>query len=40
MLIIALLAVLTLTVAPFSKRVIEQWSRLDVESRSRLVWEL
>lgn len=37
LLIIALLAVLTLTVAPFSKRVIEQWSRLDVESRSRLV---
>jgi len=35
---IALLAVLTLVVTPFSKSWIEQWSRLDVESRSRLVY--
>jgi len=37
LLLVVLLAVMTLTVAPFSKRVMEQWSRLDVESRSRLV---
>jgi trehalose 6-phosphate synthase len=33
-----LLALLTLAVAPFSKSLVEQWSRRDVESRSRLVY--
>ena len=30
--------VLALAIAPFSKRLIEQWSRSDVEARSRLVY--
>ena len=33
-----LVAVLALAIAPFSKRLIEQWSRSDVEARSRLVY--
>jgi trehalose 6-phosphate synthase len=33
-----LIAVLALAIAPFSKRLIEQWSRSDVEARSRLVY--
>jgi trehalose 6-phosphate synthase len=32
------LLLLTLAVAPFSKAIVEQWSRRDVESRSRLVY--
>jgi trehalose 6-phosphate synthase len=36
--VVALLAAMTLAVAPFSKNLIAQWSRLDVESRSRLVY--
>ena len=35
---LALLAALTLAIAPFSKSLVEQWSRRDVESRSRLVY--
>jgi trehalose 6-phosphate synthase len=34
----AVVAVLALAIAPFSKRLIEQWSRSDVEARSRLVY--
>ncbi|CAN5388447.1 trehalose-6-phosphate synthase [soil metagenome] len=30
--------ILALAIAPFSKRLIEQWSRSDVEARSRLVY--
>ena len=32
------IVVLALAIAPFSKRLIEQWSRSDVETRSRLVY--
>ena len=32
------IVVLALAIAPFSKRLIEQWSRSDVEARSRLVY--
>lgn len=32
------IAILALAIAPFSKRLIEQWSRSDVEARSRLVY--
>jgi trehalose 6-phosphate synthase len=32
------LVLLTFAVAPFSKAIVEQWSRRDVESRSRLVF--
>ena len=35
---LGLLIALTLAVAPLSKSVVEQWSRRDVESRSRLVY--
>jgi trehalose 6-phosphate synthase len=35
----AVIAVLALAIAPFSTRLIEQWSRSDVESRSRLVYK-
>jgi len=35
---LVLLALMTLAIAPFSKGLIEQWSRADVESRSRLVY--
>ena len=35
----ALIAVLAFAIAPFSKRLIEQWSRSDVEARSRLVYK-
>lgn len=35
---IATTAILALSIAPFSKRLIEQWSRSDVEGRSRLVY--
>ncbi|WP_047307468.1 alpha,alpha-trehalose-phosphate synthase (UDP-forming) [Rhodopseudomonas palustris] len=35
---IAVTVVLGLAIAPFSKRLIEQWSRNDVEARSRLVY--
>lgn len=35
---LVLLAALTLAAAPFSRSLIEQWSRSDVESRSRLVY--
>ncbi|RYG86716.1 MAG: trehalose-6-phosphate synthase, partial [Alphaproteobacteria bacterium] len=35
---LALLAALTLAVAPFSKSVVEQWARQDVEMRSRLAY--
>ncbi|RYF98176.1 MAG: trehalose-6-phosphate synthase, partial [Caulobacteraceae bacterium] len=38
LLVIGLLAAMTMAVAPFSRGLIEQWSRLDVESRSRLVY--
>jgi trehalose 6-phosphate synthase len=31
-------AILALAIAPFSKRLIEQWSRSDVEARSKLVY--
>ena len=34
----AVIVVLALAIAPFSKRLIEQWSRSDVEARSRLVY--
>jgi trehalose 6-phosphate synthase len=34
----AVIAVLALAIAPFSTRLIEQWSRSDVEARSRLVY--
>ena len=33
-----IIVALALAVAPFSKRLIEQWSRSDVEARSRLVY--
>ena len=33
-----LLVSMTLAVAPLAKSLIEQWSRTDVESRSRLVY--
>jgi trehalose 6-phosphate synthase len=36
---VAIVAVLALAIAPFSKRLIEQWSRSDVEARSRLVYK-
>jgi trehalose 6-phosphate synthase len=35
---VLLLTAVTLAVAPFSKSLVEQWSRRDVESRSRLVY--
>jgi trehalose 6-phosphate synthase len=35
---VALLAVLTFVVAPFSKSLVEQWARQDVELRSRLAY--
>ncbi len=35
----AVIAVLALAIAPFSTRLVEQWSRSDVESRSRLVYK-
>ena len=35
---LALLAALTLAVAPYAKSLIDQWSRADVELRSRLVY--
>ncbi len=35
---LALLAALTLIVAPFSRSLVEQWARGDVESRSRLIY--
>lgn len=35
---LALLALLTLALAPLSRSLVEQWSRRDVESRSRLVY--
>lgn len=35
---IATTAILALSIAPFSKRLIEQWSRSDVEGRFRLVY--
>jgi len=35
---IAVTVMLGLAIAPFSKRLIEQWSRSDVEARSRLVY--
>ena len=35
----AVIAVLALAIAPFSTRLIEQWSRSDVEARSRLVYK-
>ena len=35
---LATIVVLALAVAPFSKSLIEQWSRSDVEARSRLVY--
>jgi trehalose 6-phosphate synthase len=35
---LALLAALTLAAAPYSRSLVEQWSRRDVESRSRLVY--
>ncbi|XSC48074.1 alpha,alpha-trehalose-phosphate synthase (UDP-forming) [Bradyrhizobium sp. RDT10] len=35
----AVIVVLALATAPFSKRLIEQWSRSDVEARSRLVYK-
>jgi trehalose 6-phosphate synthase len=35
---IAVTVLLGLAIAPFSKRLIEQWSRSDVEARSRLVY--
>ena len=34
----AVIVVLALAIAPFSKRLVEQWSRSDVETRSRLVY--
>ena len=36
---IVVTAILALAIAPFSKRLIEQWSRSDVEARSRLVYK-
>jgi trehalose 6-phosphate synthase len=36
---LAVISVLALAIAPFSKRLIEQWSRSDVEARSRLVYK-
>ena len=33
-----MIVILALAIAPFSKRLIEQWSRSDVEARSRLVY--
>jgi trehalose 6-phosphate synthase len=35
---LVLLAALTLAAAPYSRSLVEQWSRRDVESRSRLVY--
>ena len=35
----AVIALLALAIAPFSKRLVEQWSRSDVEARSRLVYK-
>jgi hypothetical protein len=35
---LVLLAALTLAVAPFSKSLVEQWARNDVELRSRLAY--
>src|SRR5215207_8437127 len=35
---IGVTVILALAVAPFSNRLIEQWSRTDVEARSRLVY--
>lgn len=35
---LAAIVVVTLAIAPFSKSLIEQWSRNDVEARSRLVY--
>jgi trehalose 6-phosphate synthase len=35
---VLVLVALTLAVAPFSRSLVQQWSRLDVESRSRLVY--
>jgi trehalose 6-phosphate synthase len=39
LLALLLLSFFSLVVAPFSKSLVEQWSRQDVESRSRLVYE-
>ncbi len=35
----AVISLLALAIAPFSKKLIEQWSRSDVEARSRLVYK-
>ena len=35
---VMVMAALTLAVTPFSRSLVEQWARLDVESRSRLVY--
>ena len=35
---LTIIVVLALAIAPFSKRLVEQWSRSDVEARSRLVY--
>ncbi|WP_213980971.1 trehalose-6-phosphate synthase [Sphingomonas sp. dw_22] len=37
--VLGLLAAITLFVAPYSGSMVEQWSRAEVESRSRLVYE-
>ena len=35
---IGVIVIIALAIAPFSTRLIEQWSRSDVEARSRLVY--
>ena len=35
---LVVLVLLTFAIAPFARSLVEQWSRLDVESRSRLVY--